>query len=418
MRKLPWVALLATVSAVLPATPAAAGHRWSGAWTAATMRPSGSPFLPTWAEGGFDHQSLRQVVRLSAGGSELRLRLSNVYGGSPLRVTGATVGRTDTGAAVLPDTIRTVRFGRAASTVIPAHGTAVSDPVALPVPARGQVTVTLYFDRPTGPATYHMISMANTYRAAGDHSRDTDPAAFTDTVPPGFGSWYYLEGVEVTGPPTRDAVVTYGESTTDGFGATPNADNRYPDALSERLIAAGQHRPVLNAAISSNKLLSGSACFGDSAVARFGRDVLNQPRVGTVIASHGMNDILRDDDSLCGGTGPDTPVTLQRLIDGHRALIAAAHARRVRIIGATLMPFTWPGGPADPDTLRRDQLRKDLNTWIRTSGEYDSVADFERAIDPNGTGTIPDGYHMGDHLHPNPLGYRTIASAVDLAALR
>jgi lysophospholipase L1-like esterase len=417
-----------TVLAMLAAAPIAASSAmarpgavephsggWSGAWMAAVMRPSGAPWFPTWAEQGFDHQSVRQVIRLSAGGSQLRIRVSNAYGMTPLRLSGASVGQTDKGAAVLAGTIRPLQFEHSDSVTIPANGKAVSDPVRLPVKPRERVTVTLYFDGPTGPATYHQVSMTTTYRADGDHRTDTDPGAFTDKIEPGFGSWYYLAGAEVAGGrPERDAVVAFGESTTDGFGATPDGDDRYPDFLAERLLAAGQPRPVLNAGIGSNKMLADSACAGDSALSRFERDVLDQPRVSTVIIWQGMNDILRPGDQLCGVDRNDPPVTLQRLIDAHRTLIRAAHARSVKVIGATLMPF----GGSPTWTKETDKLRKELNNWIRNSGEYDAVADFDKAIDPSATGSIPARYDSGDHLHPNPLGYQTIANSIDLNALQ
>jgi len=412
------IAALTALSIAASSAPAVAAPyapaRWSGAWTTSMTRPVSAPWFTTWAETGFDHQTVRQTVRLSTSGSQLRIRLSNAYGTTPLRLTGASVGRTDGSAAVVPGTIRPVRFGHAESVIVPAHGRAVSDPVHLPVTPREQLAVTLYFDAPTGPATFHQVSTGTVHRAFGDHREDTAPDAFTATEP-GKGSWYYLEGVEVAGGrPADKAVIAFGESTTDGFGATPGEDNRYPDHLAERLIATGRKQPVLNAGISSNKMLADSACAGDSALSRFQRDVLDQPQVGTVIISHGMNDIIRAGDHMCGSTHADPPVTLERLVDAHRTLIRAAHARGIKAIGATLMPFhdhpLW--------TPEADKLRQALNTWIRTSGEYDGVADFEKAIDPNRTGAIPAGYHMGDGLHPSPLGYRTIADSVDLDALR
>ncbi|MFJ3791669.1 GDSL-type esterase/lipase family protein [Kitasatospora sp. NPDC090091] len=405
---------IAATTAPVTARPAHAQH-WSAAWSAPMMRPSGAPWFATWAVQGFDHQSVRQVVRLGAGGTAVRFRLSNAYGTAPLRLTGASVGRAADGAAVVPGTVRPVQFGHRASVVVPAGGEVLSDPVSLPAAARDRVALTLYFDGPTGPATHHQLSMTTTYRADGDHRGDTAAAAFGDAVRPGYGSWYYLSGVEVSGGrrPGK-AVVAFGESTTDGFGATVDGDDRYPDLLAERLIAAGRPRPVLNAGIGSNKMLADSACAGDSALSRFERDVLDRPDVGTVIVSHGMNDILRAGDRICGVDRDDPPVTLQRLIDAHRTLIRAAHARGVRAVGATLMPF----GGAPFWTPQTDRLRRDLNEWIRTSGEYDAVADFDRAVDPEGTGSIPDGYHCGDHLHPGPRGYRAVADSIDLDSLR
>ncbi|MFV2176503.1 SGNH/GDSL hydrolase family protein [Actinomadura sp. LOL_016] len=407
-------AALAVTSTAAPTAPADAApgrDHWSGAWTAAVMRPSGSPWFPTWAEQGFEDRSLRQVVRVNAGGSKVRIRLSNAYGTAPLRVTGASVGRTAEGAGVERGTMRPLRFERAPSVTVPAGGRAVSDPVALPVRARERLTITLYFAGATGPATYHQVSMTTTYRADGDHHRDPASTAYTDKVVPGYGSWYFLEGVEVSGGrPRPKAVVAFGDSITDGFGATVDGDDRYPDALARRLIAADRPRPVLNAGIGSNKLLADSACGGDAGVSRFARDVLGQPRVGTAIVLIGINDIQLGDDRMCGVDRDDPPVTAARLIDGYRALIRAAHARGVEVVGATLAPY---GGSAGW-TAEGEEIRREVNRWIRTGGEYDAVADFDRALDPSGTGRVPDGLHMGDHIHPSPAGYEVMAGAIDL----
>ncbi|WP_067479024.1 SGNH/GDSL hydrolase family protein [Actinomadura hibisca] len=407
----------ATAASLTAGTPATADTRttWHGAWTAAAMRPSGSPWFATWAEQGFENQSVRQVVRVNAGGARLRIRLSNAYGTTPLRLAGASVGRTATGAAVRPGTIRPLRFHGSPSTTVPARGRTVSDPVALPTRPREQLTITLYFRDATGPATYHQVSMTTAYRAAGDHRRDPAATAYTDRIEPGFGSWYYLEGVETSGGrPQPRAVVAFGDSITDGFGASIGGDDRYPDALARRLLAAGRPHPVLNAGIGSNKLLADSACGGDSGVSRFARDVLDQPRPGTVIVLIGVNDIQLRDDRMCGVDRADPPVTARRLIDGYRKLIRAARARHVEVVGGTLTPYRGSAGW----TADGERIRRQVNRWIRGSGEYDAVADFDRALDPAGTGRIPDGLHMGDHLHPGPAGYRAMADAIDLSALR
>ncbi|MFB4317732.1 SGNH/GDSL hydrolase family protein [Actinomadura sp. 21ATH] len=411
------VVAAAAAASLAAAPPATAETRttWNGAWTAAAMRPSGSPWFATWAEQGFADQSVRQIVRVGSGGAKVRIRLSNAYGAAPLRITGASVGRTATGAAVRPGTIRPLRFDGSTSTTIPARGRTVSDPVTLPTKAREQLTITLYFKGATGPTTHHQLSMTTTYRAAGDHHRDTAGAAYTDRIEPGFGSWYYLEGVETSGGrPQPRAVVAFGDSITDGFGATIDGDDRYPDALAERLLAAGRPHPVLNAGIGSNKLLSDSACGGDAGVSRFARDVLGQPRLGTAIVLIGINDIQLPDDRMCGVDRDDPPVTAKRLIDGHRTLISAARARGVKVIGGTLTPYRGSAGW----TAGGEEIRRQVNHWIRTSGAYDAVADFDRALDPTGTGRIPDGLHMGDLIHPSPAGYEAMADAVDLGDLR
>ncbi|NDU71733.1 SGNH/GDSL hydrolase family protein [Actinomadura sp. DSM 109109] len=409
--------LLATAAPSSPQSPQAIADvrtTWHGAWTAAIMRPSGSPWFDTWAEQGFTDQSVRQVVRVNTGGTEVRIRLSNAYGRTPLHVTGATIGRTADGAAVQPGTIRQLRFAGSPSATIPARGRTVSDPVTLPIKPREQLTITLYFAGTTGPATYHQLSMTTTYRATGDQHRDPEATAYTDKVEPGFGSWYYLEGVEVSGGRSRPpSVVAFGDSITDGFGATVDGDDRYPDALARRLLAAGRPHPVLNAGIGSNKLLTDSACGGDAGVSRFTRDALDQPGVGTVIVLIGINDIQLHDDRMCGVDRDDPPVTAQHLIDGYRTLIRAAHARNIKIIGATLTPFRESAGW----TAEGESIRAEVNRWIRTSGDYDAVADLDRALDPTGTGRVPDDLHIGDHIHPSPAGYRAMADAIDLTVL-
>ncbi|MEV0026657.1 SGNH/GDSL hydrolase family protein [Streptomyces atroolivaceus] len=395
--------------------PSASGSGlWHGAWTTPVMRPSAAPWFETWAEQGFTNHSVRQVVRVHSGGTQVRIRLSNAYSDTPLELTGASIGHTAGAAAVHPGTMRPLRFAGSHSTTIPAKERAVSDPVSLPTEPFDRLTISLYFRGATGPATYHQLSMTTTYRAAGEHHRDPAAVHYTDKVEPAYGSWYYLEGVETSGKrPPPHSVVAFGDSLTDGFGATIDRDDRYPDILAERLLAAGRPHPVLNAGIGSNKLLTDSPLGGDAGVARFARDVLEQPRVGTVIVLMGINDIQQSNAAQGGTHSAGPPVTARQLIDGHRAVIRAAHARGVRAVGATLTPYRG----AAAWTSAGDTVRTQVNRWIRTSGEYDAVVDFARALDTDGTGRIRQDLHMGDHIHPNSAGYRAMADAIDLTAL-
>ncbi len=381
--------------------------RWTGAWTTSQIAPSPDIPVPNWSD-GFDNQSLRQVVRVSRGGSALRIRVSNVYGAAPLRLAGASIGRAGAGAAVLPGTMLPVRFGRSPSTVVPAGREVASDAVALRVSPLERLTVTLYFAAPTGPATFHPFALATTYRAGGRHLFDPAPGAFAETSE----SSYYLSGLEVSGQHRGDrgAVVAFGDSITDGSLSTPDADNRYPDELAERLVAAGRPIGVLNAGIGGNQVLTDMPGFGDRATARFQRDALDQPGVRTVIVLEGIND-------LGFGALAGTLPTAGQLIDGHRSLIRAAHARGVKVIGATILPFKgtiYPGYYTEAGEAVRDAV----NAWIRTSGEYDAVVDLERAVaDPADPDQIRPDYNGGDSLHPNDAGMRAMAAAVDLDAL-
>ena len=406
--------------AASPATPA--GPRWVGAWGTAVMQPTPGNewFGLNWSMDGFTDQSLRQVVRVSKGGLAVRVRLSNVYGSSPLRLTGATIAKSGAGAAVEPGTVRPLTFRARHSASVPAGGELASDPTLLRTKALEKLTVTMYFATPTGPATFHEGGFTTTFRATGDHLRDHGADAYAGET---SHSWYYLAGVDVAGGPGRSAgqkgsagtVVALGDSITDGAISTPGADNRYPDELAERLVALGRPTGVVNVGINGNKVRTDSTCLGESALNRFDRDVLNQPHVRTVIVLEGINDIgmAGQPDTGCGAS---PVVTADELIDAHRALIRAAHRHGVRILGATLTPVK--GNEFGYDTQHNEAIRDAVNHWIRTSGAYDGVVDFDRALaDPADPDAILPAYDGGDHLHPNDAGMKAMAAAVDLAAL-
>ncbi|UQA93638.1 SGNH/GDSL hydrolase family protein [Streptomyces halobius] len=387
------------------------GHsRWRGAWAASPQAPT-SVFSKNWSEAGFTRQTVRQVVRVSTGGTRARIELSNRYGRTPLKVAGATIARTERGASVKAGSVRPLTFGHARSATIPAGGELRSDAVGFTVRPLESLTVTLYLDEPTGPATFHLRAVATSYRAAGDHRSDVGAAAFTETSQ----SWYYLSGVEVSGGRAahRDGVVAFGDSITDGSGSTVDADNRYPDELAERFAAAGRPRSIVNQGISGNQLTNSMDWAGEKAVARFREDVLNEPNVGTVILLEGINDIgMSEWDEMPGGYSPDRDVA--ELIAAQRELVRQAHARGVKVIGATLTPFKGAMYYTERGEIKRDAL----NDWIRNSGEFDGVLDLDRALaDPADPDRMAAAYDIGDHLHPNDAGYRAMADVVDLNRL-
>ncbi|MFG3139923.1 SGNH/GDSL hydrolase family protein [Streptomyces sp. NPDC048211] len=382
---------------------------WQGGWAASPQAPT-EAFTPNWSQQGFADQTVRQVVRVSTGGTRARIELSNRYGGTPLRITGATVARTDNGASVEKGSVRQLTFGGHHSTTVPAGSDATSDAVPFRTRALESLTVTLYLAGPTGPATFHMMSSSTSYRARGDHRADRGGAAFTETSE----SWYYLTGVEVSGGgiPPRNGVVAFGDSITDGVGSTPDTDNRYPDELAERFAAAGRPRSVVNQGIGGNQVTNDTDWFGEKGVVRFEKDVLGEPGVGTVIVLEGINDIGA---SAAGGVGAPTPeVSVAQLIAGHRSLIRQAHARGIRVIGATLTPIKGSFYDSPVNEAKRDAV----NAWIRTSGAYDDVVDLDRAVsDPADRDSIAPAYDSGDHLHPGDAGYRAMAEALDLRTL-
>ncbi|MBY8873116.1 SGNH/GDSL hydrolase family protein [Micromonospora sp. PLK6-60] len=413
LQRLRLIAAATALAVLVPGQAASAAERsdaaggWRAAWTAAPHHPFPGFGPPNWSVDGFTGQSVRQVVRVGTGGATARIRLSNRFGDGPLRVTGATVGQSAGGPAVRPGSLRPVSFGRSVSVTVPAGGELVSDPAPLRTRALDTVVVTLYFAGATGPATGHENAVATSYRTAGDRRFDPEGRAFTETS----RSWYFLTGVETADRPGPDpgVVVAFGDSITDGYGTTVDADNRYPDELAERLAAGRRPVSVVNAGISGNKLLADSTCFGAAGVSRFTRDALDQPGVRTVIVLIGINDIG-------GGGFPDfgcgaSPVvTAAQVIEGHRRLIHAAHARGVRVVGATMLPIK---GAYGYDTAANEAVRDEVNAWLRHSRAYDAVADLDRALaDPAERNALRPAYDSGDHLHPNDAGAAVIARVV------
>lgn len=411
-------AAIAMVAGAAPATAAPDSH-WVAAWGTAVQKAG--TVIPNWSADGFANHSVRQIIRVTTGGLAVRVRLSNRFGTGPLGITGATIARAGTGASVRKHTVLPLTFRHRFATTVPAGKEILSDPTVLPVAPLERLAVTLYFARPTGPATQHVDAFSTSYRAAGEHLSDASGAAFTEMS----ASFYFLSRVDVSsiGRTKRDLVVAFGESVTDGSYSSPDAHNTYPDELAERLVAAGKPLAVLNAGMGGNRVLRDSPCFGDSALHRFEHDVLDQPRVRTVIVMQALNDIF-DIPGIPFGDGtcnrPNPHLTAQQLIAGHRTLIRAAHSRGVRIIGATVTPFK--GNPYGLFTDQGEAVRDALNHWILTSGEYDAVVDFAGIVadpaDPDRINPAYDG-NAKDHdaVHPNDAGFAAMAAAIDLEQL-
>ncbi|UNO43280.1 SGNH/GDSL hydrolase family protein [Streptomyces sp. MST-110588] len=382
---------------------------WNAGWSTAVQRPS-TGFEKNWAEEGFADQTVRQVVRVTGDGTAARVKLSNRYGTAPLEVTGATLARTADGAATEPGTTRRLTFGGAPSASIPAGGELYSDAAEVTVAAFESLTVTLYFARPTGPATFHAQAFTTAYRAAGDQLTAEDPTVFDETTV----SWYYLADVELSGGPARrDNVVVFGDSITDGFGSTVDGNHRYPDALARRLAAAGTPRPVLNSGIGGNLLLNDSPWYGERAGARFERDVLRKPGAGSVVLLIGLNDIGFSEIDL-PTYKPNPPLTADELITAYQQLTSRARAAGIRVTGGTVLPFKG----SEYHTPIAEAKRRTLNAWIRDSDAFDAVADFAHALaDPTDPDALHPAYDSGDHKHPGDAGYRAMAAAIDLAAL-
>jgi lysophospholipase L1-like esterase len=379
-------------------------NAWQGSPTAGgTFSHASCP-----ADTGLKDQTVRNVVAVTMGGHQLRVRVSNAFGAQPLQVGAASVGVQQRGAATVPGTLRTLRFSSRSSILIPAGGEALSDPVRLDVRALQRLAVNVYLPAATGPATQHNNSRETNYLAWGNRTSSAAAGPFTTKI----GCWMFASGVDVR--PDRDVrgtVVTLGDSITDGDQSSIDADQRYPDHLARRLQAV--HGPTLsvsNAGIGGNELLRNRVpeLFGVSALARFPRDVLSQAGAREVILLEGINDI-----------GAES-ATAAQLIQADQLIIAQAHAAGLRIYGATLVPFGGSHARYDGNygTAAGERERQKLNHWIRTSGAFDAVFDFDRALrDPRNPTRLLPVYDSGDHLHPSDAGYRAMAAAVDLRVL-
>ncbi|MFS2034550.1 SGNH/GDSL hydrolase family protein [Polaromonas sp. CT11-55] len=390
----------------------AADSNWVPGWTASPQ--------PVWADGfvlplglppSLQDQTVRQVVRADVGGSRVRIVLSNEYGTQPLQIGAASIAAAGDNAGSTGGPSLALTFGGQTTATVPAGAPIVSDPVAMEVAPLQRLTVSLYFPQTTALTTIHWDGLQPAQIASGNVAGATTVKA--DSV---VNSRLFLSAVLVEAVPGTRSVVAFGDSITDGAASTPGTDSRWPDFLARRL--AGQKVAVLNAGISGGRMLKNH--MGPNALARFERDVLGQPGVAGVVLLMGINDI-----SWPGSTfEPGEPATqADALIAGYRQLITRARSRGVRIAGATLTPFegalTMPGSPiANYYSPEKDALRQRINEWIRHSGEFDAVLDFDAVVrDPQNPLRIRPAYDSGDHLHLGDAGNKAVADSIDLKLL-
>ncbi|MGW4547697.1 SGNH/GDSL hydrolase family protein [Streptomyces violaceorubidus] len=388
------------------AAPASTGA-WVGAWAAAPA--AAEPGTETTGMAG---RSVRNVVHTSVGGTSARITLSNLYGQSPLTVTHASIALAagpDTAAAVA-DTLRVLTFGGSTRVIIPAGGRVMSDIARIAIPYGANVLVTTYSPVPSGPVTYHRQARQTSYLADGDRTADVTAVAYTTPTP----YWRYLTALDVLSHEADGTLVAFGDSITDGLGSATDANHRWTDILAARLHEAagtGRDTPrysVVNEGISGNRILTsraGRPADNPSGLSRFERDVLERTNVKAVVIALGVNDILNSPE-LADRDG---------ILTGLRTLVDQAHARGLRVVGATIMPF---GGHRD-HTKARETMRQQINEEIRSGRVFDTVVDFDKALrDPYDPRRLRSEYDSGDHLHPSDKGYARMGRTLDLDTLK
>jgi lysophospholipase L1-like esterase len=401
-----WVATWATALVGRPQTPPAAPAPAAPVQPAAGA-PAGPPPVPLPT---FTNQTLRQIVHTSVGGDRVRVTLSNTFGTAPIDIGAASVALREKESAVVERSVKRLAFSGNASITIPPGAVVLSDPVDLQVPPLADLVVDVHLPGEvpgqTAPYTMHAgANQTNFLSTPGNHvGMAALPVATTSA------SWFLLARVDVATTAPVATVVAFGDSITDGTRSTVNTNNRWPDQLARRLAAdrSGARVAVVNAGIAGNRVLSdGAAQTGVNALARFDRDALLQPGVTHVVVMEGINDI---------GTARQNPSpSAADLIAAHRQLIERAHARGLKIYGATLTPFEG----AAYWTAEGEAKRAALNQWIRTSRAYDAVIDFDAVIrDPGAPTKFLPQYNSGDNLHPNDAGYQAMGNAVDLSLFR
>ena len=408
-----------SIVAAAAATHQDSGHNlhWVASWGA-----SPAPATPVSLAGpgdvsaaGFNNQTVRNIVFSSAAGSAARVTISNSFGSAPLKVGQVDLAVQRSGAGLMPGTTHVLRFGGRRGVTIRPGGQAVSDPARMAIPPLSDLAISIYLPKATGPATYHFDAQQTNYiSTTGNFAGQQDGSAFTTTS----SSWYFADALAVAvAPQVKGTVVAFGDSITDGYQSSVNANARWPNDLARRLLGGppGHALGVIDEGISGNRVLNNSACFGVNALARLNRDVLSQPGARDVILLEGINDIGFSNTPNSGCTFPNTDVSAAQIIAGYRQIISRVHAHGLKIFGGTLTPFKGAAywSPA------AEAKREAVNKWIKTSRAFDGVIDFASAVasqsDPQ---VMNPAFDSGDHLHPNDAGYQAMANAIKLASLR
>ena len=403
----------------VPQRAAAQANTWIATWVASPQPVDADPDEALFK---IEDQTVRERVRVSIGGAQIRIRLSNEYGATPLLIASVTVATPSDPASIRPGSIHTVTFGGHQSVTIAAGAPVLSDPVAFPVASGAELSISLYFAKRVATPTLHALALKRAVVSQhGDHTRAEKIEGGVESR-----SSISVTAVLVPAQPSQRLVVAFGDSVTDGDGSTVEADDNWPGDLNRRLAKTpeGSKLAVVNAGIAGNRLLTDgsdiSVGFGVSGLARFDRDALALPGVTHIVLLEGLNDIGFPGAKLGGEylADPTDVRAANEIIDAYRQLISRAHGHGVKLIGATISPFEGvdlPGYYSDT----KEAIRQALNKWIRTSGSIDGVIDFDAILrDPDHPSRLLARFAFRDHLHPNDEGYRAMAEAIDLALFK
>jgi lysophospholipase L1-like esterase len=375
------------------------GGAWVATWQASPQLTEDRNMPPAPLAGA----TIRQIARVTLGGSRWRVRLSNEFGDLPIVVSSGAIARSNGADRIDQASSAKLTFRGDTTVSIPAGSAVWSDDLSQTVPALSDIAITLFMSAVPARLTGHPGSRTTSFIVPGNNVRRADLPSAVQTE-----HWYVISGLEVAAPAGAAAVVVLGNSIADGRGSGTDKNDRWPDNLARRL-QRDARTPlvgVLNAGIGGNAVLRGG--LGPTALDRFDRDVLNQRGVRWLIVSEGVNDL--------GGSRPDSAMsTAAQLIAAYKRFIDLAHARGVRVYGATMLPF----GGSFYDAPQRESARARINEWVRHGGAFDAVIDFDVALrDPASSSHLRGDADSGDHLHPNENGYRLMAGAIDLALFR
>jgi lysophospholipase L1-like esterase len=393
--------MLAMAFALTAARAEPPSQHWVGSWATAVQAPEPENAL---SPADLTDATLRQVVHLSLGGKVFRVRLSNAFGAAPLHIAAAHIARPTPSGGIDPASDTALTFLGAPDVTIPAGADYLSDPIAFDVAPVNDIAISLYFDKAPVAQTGHPGSRATSFVA---HGNLVGAAQLPNAK--AIDHWYFIEGIDVLAPTPARAIVAFGDSITDGNGATTNGNDRWPDVLARALQAneSTSDIAVLNAGIGGNHLLTDG--LGPNALARFDRDVLEPPGVKAVILLEGINDL--GGLTISGEVSPAAHNALvHRIIAAYEQMVARAHAHGILVYGGTITPdmgsdYYHPDAQNEADCLA-------VNRWIRARGHFDGIIDFDAVVhDPAHPDRLLPAYDSGDHLHPGPAGYRVMGEA-------